>query len=336
MSNLSSIVIAMLLTVVISPLLNAADVSTQKPVIQDAVVRQVDGSVHTVEAAKPEPKFDVSAGPDALWIWNEGAAAQSCFIRKQFKTENTKSAMMIATCDNGMVVRINGKKVAASTEWGQPVTTDVHSALKDGLNEITVDATNEGGTGGFVLKLEITHQGDGKSYIVTDSSWTIAKDKDFAEPYKVKVPGKMGVGPWGNVFANPGGGGNDLLKNSVPRGMFQVPEGFHVELLYDVPEDTQGSWISIAFDGKGRLIASDQGDKGLYRITPAPIGSDKSTTVEALDLKMTSAHGMLWAFDSLYISVNGGPGSGLYRATDTNGDDQLDKVVKLKDIRGGG
>ena len=238
--------------------------------------------------------------------------------------------MMIATCDNGMVVQINGKKVASSSEWSQPVTVDVSSALKEGSNEITVDATNEGGTGGFVLKLEMSHGGGGKSYVVTDSSWTIAKDKEFKDLYDVKTLGKMGVGPWSNVFANPGGGGNDLLKNSVPRGVFQAPDGFQVELLYNVPKETQGSWVSIAFDGNGRLIASDQGDKGLYRITPSPIGSDQPTKVEALDLKISSSQGMLWAFDSLYICVNGGPGSGLYRATDTNGDGELDQVTKLK------
>lgn len=315
---------------------SVAEVSTQKPEIQEAVVRNADGTSHTVAVVKPAPAFDVTAGPDALWIWNAGPAAQSCFIRKQFKVADVKSATMIATCDNGMVVRLNGKKVATSSEWGQPVTVGVGSALKDGLNEITVDADNEGGTGGFVLKLEVVHSGGGQSYIVTDSSWTIARDKEFSKLYEVRTLGKMGIGPWGNVFENPSGGGSDLLKNSVPRGVFQVPEGFQVELLYNVPKETQGSWVSIAFDDKGRLIASDQGGKGLFRVTPSPIGSDKPTVVEDLDLKITSSQGMLWAFDSLYICVNGGPGSGLYRATDTNGDDQLDQVVKLKALRGGG
>jgi putative heme-binding domain-containing protein len=323
------------LVFVMASFLNAAEILTQAPEIKKAVVQSADGTIHTVAVARPKVKFDVSAGPEAIWIWNDGPAARSCFIRKQFKKANTTSAMMIATCDNGMVVKINGKKIASSGSWEAPVTVNVHDALKDGLNEITVDATNEGGVGGFALKLEMTHEGGGKSYIVTDTSWTIAKDREFSDPYEVKTLGKMGVGPWNNVFANPGGG-NDLLKSSVPRGVFQVPEGFQVELLYDVPKETQGSWVSIAFDGKGRLIASDQGGKGLFRITPSPIGSDKPTTVEKLDLELTSAHGMLWAFDSLYISVNGGPGSGLYRATDTDDDDQLDKVVKLKSIRGGG
>ena len=326
----------LLLVLALLPSADAAEISTQKPELQEAVVRNSDDSVHTVAVAKPKSKFDVAAGPEALWIWNQGAAAQACFIRKEFKVADVKSATMIATCDNGMVVRVNGKKVATSNEWSQPVTVSVGSALKDGLNEISVDANNEGGTGGFVLKLEMVHGGGGKSYVVTDSSWTIAKDNEFKNLYDVKPIGKMGVGPWGNVFANPSGGGNKLLKNSVPRGVFQVPDGFQVELLYNVPKETQGSWVSITFDGKGRLIASDQGGKGLYRITPGPVDSDKPTAVEKLNVAMTSAHGMLWAFDSLYISVNGGPGSGLYRATDTNGDDQFDKVVKLKALRGGG
>jgi hypothetical protein len=45
---------------------------------------------------------------------------------------------------------------------------------------------------------------------------------------------------------------------------------------------------------------------------------------------------MLHAFGSLYLSVNGGPGSGLYRARDTNGDDQYDELTKLKSLAGGG
>jgi putative heme-binding domain-containing protein len=47
----------------------------------------------------------------------------------------------------------------------------------------------------------------------------------------------------------------------------------------------------------------------------------------------------LWAFDSLYVVVNGNPRtfpSGLYRVRDTNGDDKLDKVELLRAINGGG
>ena len=128
----------------------------------------------------------------------------------------------------------------------------------------------------------------------------------------------------------------DRAPVSVPPGVFQVLPGFQVELLYTVPKETQGSWVSLTKDPQGRLLASDQEDAGIYRITPSPMGSNQPTRVEKLDLGISSAQGMLCAFDSLYLSINGGPGSGLYRARDTNGDDQYDELIKLKELAGGG
>ena len=103
-----------------------------------------------------------------------------------------------------------------------------------------------------------------------------------------------------------------------------------------MPKDKFGSWVCIAPDDKGRLIVSDQGDKGLCRITPPAIGSKEEAKVEHLDVKMSGVQGMLHAFGALYCSVNGGPGSGLYRLRDTNNDDQYDEVTKLKTFAGGG
>ena len=43
-------------------------------------------------------------------------------------------------------------------------------------------------------------------------------------------------------------------------------------------------------------------------------------------------NGMVWAFDALYVGVNDTwkiP-SGLYRITDSDGDDELDKVEMLR------
>jgi putative heme-binding domain-containing protein len=115
-------------------------------------------------------------------------------------------------------------------------------------------------------------------------------------------------------------------------------KGFKVELIHTVPREKEGSWVSITVDPKGRLIASDQYGK-LYRITPPALGGKASDTkVEALKVEIGEAQGLLWAFDSLYVVVNSGGKfpSGLYRARDTDGDDQLDKVELLRAIKGGG
>ena len=117
---------------------------------------------------------------------------------------------------------------------------------------------------------------------------------------------------------------------------FSVPAGFQVERLFVVPKEELGSWVCLTTDPKGRLIASDQADKGLVRITPAPLDGSGQTLVEKVPVPLTGAQGLLWAFDALYVVCNGGPGSGLYRVTDANKDDTLDTVEKLRAFDGGG
>lgn len=125
--------------------------------------------------------------------------------------------------------------------------------------------------------------------------------------------------------------------DSADRDTFQLPPGFQIEELFVVPQETHGSWVSLALDTQGRLIACDQGDRGLSRILVPPIGSGEPTRVERLKVPITSAQGMVYAFDQLYVVINNsGIGSGLYRVCDTDGDDQFDEVTQLKPLDGGG
>ena len=110
--------------------------------------------------------------------------------------------------------------------------------------------------------------------------------------------------------------------------------GFEVELVYAVPSD-QGSWVSLAAEKPGRLVASDQYGR-LYRITP---GSEAvATKVEAIPAKIGRAQGLLYAFDSLYVMAHAGDDqpAGMYRLQDTNGDDQYDQVSLIMPLDGGG
>ena len=118
------------------------------------------------------------------------------------------------------------------------------------------------------------------------------------------------------------------------RDKFWLQPGFQIELLYTVPKQTQGSWVNMTFDQQGRIIASSEEGKGLYRIIPPKIGSQEETRVEKMRIQMPSAHGLLYAFDSLYVMQNGN--SGLYRLRDTTADDQFDQVELLKEIKGAG
>src|SRR5438876_1187950 len=89
-------------------------------------------------------------------------------------------------------------------------------------------------------------------------------------------------------FALPGAHaqGNIKKPTATPIELIKVKKDFKVELLYSVPPKTQGSWVALCHDPKGRLITSDQYGK-LYRITPPKLGgSADDTRVEALPVEL--------------------------------------------------
>jgi putative heme-binding domain-containing protein len=127
----------------------------------------------------------------------------------------------------------------------------------------------------------------------------------------------------------------------------KLPANFVAEHIYSPSEKKQGSWVSMCFDDKGRMLASDQYG-GIYRLQIPAIGAaDLSPKVEKIKigndtLTFGAAHGLLYAFNSLYVMVNNKSdknlpkGSGFYRLQDTDGDDQFDKLTLLKPLVGDG
>ena len=122
---------------------------------------------------------------------------------------------------------------------------------------------------------------------------------------------------------------------ATPIDRIKALDGFKVELLYSVPSTELGSWVNITHDNKGRLIVSDQFGS-LYRFTPPSAGSPLDpAAIEPVPAKIRAVNGMVWAFGALYCGVNDYEQkipSGLYRLTDSTGDDQLDKVELLREV----
>lgn len=312
---------------------SANSIHRQTAAVQPAMEYGAAKEGLTEQAAISLSEF--SAGPVPSWIW--GASDDTSYVvRTTFETESITKAELRATCDNEGTILINGQQVASGTEWQDPMVVDVTEHLQTGTNQLEAQIRNEGSAAGFILKLTFRLADGSVTHVVTDESWKVdtSREGEFAE--SVRVIGRLGDAPWGDVLSAPPRAGR------VPREVFETLPGFQVEKLFTVPKDELGSWVSIAFDHKGRLLASDQGDKGICRITLPATGTDAGeTVVEHLDfsgceIQPTGAHGMLEAFDSLYFCINGGPGTGLYRAWDTDGDDQYDKCVLLRKLKGGG
>jgi len=130
----------------------------------------------------------------------------------------------------------------------------------------------------------------------------------------------------------PAIGGN----KATPVNLIKPAAGFKVELLYSVPGAEQGSWVNLCTDDKGRLLVSDQFG-GLYRITPPALGEPlDASSIESVPANIRAVNGMVWSNGALYVGVNDYERkmpSGLYRISDSNGDDQLDKVETLREVQ---
>ena len=152
------------------------------------------------------------------------------------------------------------------------------------------------------------------------SSLSLAQNKQKGKRPKAKA---KSVGP--------AVGGN----TATPVELIKAAKGFKVELLYSVPGKEQGSWVNLCTDDKGRLLVSDQFG-GLYRITPPAAGQPVSaTSIEKVPAEIRAVNGMVWSDGALYVGVNDYERkmpSGLYRVSDSNGDDQLDKVETLREV----
>lgn len=114
----------------------------------------------------------------------------------------------------------------------------------------------------------------------------------------------------------------------------RVRKGFQVEKVYEVPRETQGSWVAMTADAKCRLITSDQ-KGGLYRVT---LEKGKVVEVEPLDLPIGHVHGLEFAGGRLYavVAEDQHQGPGLYRIDDRDGDGKFDQVTLLQSLEGTG
>ena len=126
---------------------------------------------------------------------------------------------------------------------------------------------------------------------------------------------------------------------------YNLPDGYELEVLYAPKEHQHGSWVSLAEAPGGIMYASDQwGD--LYQFPIPAIGETLDTTqVQPLPLDIGNAQGLLWAFNSLYVSVNERwvqndaamqHGVGAYRLQDSDQDGQLDQIEPLIRLEGEG
>ena len=276
--------------------------------------------------------------PVPTWVWGKDQI-KTQFVRTTFNTPaNLESARIVATCDNALTLWINGKEVAQSKEWGTPVDINILANLtKTGKNVIAIKAENQDGAAGVIAKLVLTSKGGAREIVMTgNDGWKLSEteaagwqavafdDSAWQQPEKISA---LGAPPWG-VPGSKADGGSAANTNQL-----KIAPGFRAELLYTVPAAEQGSWVALTKDADGRFIASDQGDKGLFRISVKDTKDEIHVEVEKIPVAISGANGLTWAHGKLYANVSH---VGIVTATDTNNDGMPDAKEDLGGANGGG
>ena len=322
------------------------------PAAKKATGKKSGGKVQ-VKKAQAKNTRPEHARPNWIWLAEGDEPAKSVYFRKEVNSSGVGAARLYAACDDTMKIYVDGELVRTHETWQTPVFVDISKHLdldspqKDHV--IAVEAHNGTSAAGLLVKLDLESGWRDAWSIVTDESWQASKmaEKGWktvgfkpAKPWaKPEIVAAIGGGPWAKAITEATLAAAAPLKEptATPIDMLKVAKGFDVELLYSVPKAESGSWVNMCHDPQGRLIVSDQYG-ALYRLTPAGILGATELGIEKINVDIGEAQGLLWAFDSLYVSVNRGKkyASGLYRVRDTDGDDQLDSVETLRELQGGG
>ena len=290
--------------------------------------------------------FTSSLSAETQWIWTKknNTAKQEVWARAGFDLATIPAkAELLASADNHIQVWVNGELVGGTDEWAQPLATDVAKQLKAGRNTIAVLARNDGGIAELALRLS-----EGKTVLLeTTKSWKVTEAKpakewtaaafDDTRWEAATVGGKMGDKPWGDVF---GGKGKVLVKGgkkgaagivSAPESLILQPD-FKADLVYTVPRDLQGTWVSLAVDAKGDLVAGDQGGV-LWHVSLADSAKPVITKIET---KAIGCHGLLFAHGYLYACTSEKGKGDVWRLKDTKGDGSYAEQEMIRSFKGSG
>ena len=248
-------------------------------------------SLANLSIASTSTANDAAAIPSSPphWIW----AGPS---RKMGQTSRLRKAITIGARPRRaelrgvadfcrMTVYLNAKVIADVESFSRPFRVNVTDALIAGkVNVLAVRCVSEGGPVAVCLRLDVTDEKGRVTSIVTDTSWLATLT---AQPPAWHSPGfaasgwskAISFGPvdevaWGmsrrrerittvddyTQWTQALGG----AKATDP-ATFRASPGFQIQLVRAAKKN-EGSWVSMAIDGRGRVLIGRE-DRGVLRMT---------------------------------------------------------------------
>lgn len=150
------------------------------------------------------------------WIWSHANAQLDpggrILLRKTFQLDRLPSlALIAASCDDEVVLYVNGRKVGESHDWAQPVSAEITTELKLGENVIAAEATNwpdpkhnrgaqhkNPNPAGLIVRVLGSEPDQADWTLGTDASWlwTVEADEGWNGP-------GFDVDGWRHAFEQP-------------------------------------------------------------------------------------------------------------------------------------
>ena len=276
----------------------------------------------------------LGAWAQSKWIWGKDARQLGTsfeFSRDFVLSGHVVGARLQAVADfSSLDIRINGKLVGQTTGLGPLLKLDVSRYLLKGKNLVSITARSTGESPAVALRLDWTDSSGKRSSLFSDEKWK-------AKGRTVESFGSLTNEPWWNLpplsvdflddytqwkRASKAGAGTD------PSSFSTLP-GYEVELLRSAGKE-ENSWVSMAFDPKGRITIGRE-DKGLLRFTLSPDGQIVRT--ESIEDTLKECRGLLYAHGALYANANNS--RALYRLRDLDGDGQFEEKKILYQSEGG-
>lgn len=296
--------------------------------------------------SQAESSRDELTSPRWIWAGNDRHEPQRAFLRHRFNLDKDVAATTLRALADFSIVTFfcNGAFVVEHEDYGPVLEQDITDFVHRGPNVLALRCDGSLGPSAVVVEIEVDFADGSTTTIRSDATWQASRTAQpgWAEGKPNLTHSRAedfgGISPllWQGLRRQESRSAISELddytqwKRALGAGessdpsTFAAMPGYEVELLRSARPD-EGSWVSVAFDPKGRVVIARE-DRGLLRLTLAT-KDDESIKVEAINDTLKECRGLLFAHNALFANAN--ESKGLYRLRDTDGDDQFDEIKLL-------
>lgn len=279
------------------------------------------------DPAQPDP-----VRPEWIWAASDRQPGQQAAFSKSFQLAGPveRATLHLAADFTQCRLSLNDVPLLDLDPYGPWLQRDVTDDLVIGENRLHLRCKSGDGPAAVAISLQLIDADGTSQTILSGPDWStetgaaVSFGKVAPELWDVENLAKVSAFDDYEQWRRASG-----ADQGTDPATFVTQPGFEVDLLRSATAD-EGSWVSMAFDPQGRITIARE-DKGLLRMTLAEKG-DQIQQVETINDDLLECRGLLYAHGSLYANANNS--KGMYRLSDSNGDDQFDETKLLREFPG--